>query len=108
MTNEPFPAYEPYQPGGGQSGAMVCPKCRGTMRTFDRNGVHIEQCLGCRGVFLDFGELEHITQMESRYAAAPPPPAGYGSAGHEYGPEWGHRGGKHYRRKGFGGLFFSS
>lgn len=103
MTNDPFPAYEPYHPGGGQPGAMVCPKCRGTMRTFDRNGVHIEQCMGCRGVFLDFGELEHITQMESRYAAAPPPASGYG-----YGPEWGHRRGKHYRRKGASGLFFSS
>ncbi|MFT4164201.1 MAG: zf-TFIIB domain-containing protein [Microlunatus sp.] len=109
MTNEPLPSYEPYNPGGGGNpGTMVCPKCRGTMRTFDRNGVHIEQCINCRGVFLDFGELEHITQMESRYAAAPPPPPGYGAAGYGTGPEWGHRSGKHYRRKGFGGLFFSS
>lgn len=73
------------------------------MRTVDRNGIHIEQCLNCRGVFLDFGELENITQLEARFAAAPPPAPGYG-----YGPEWGQRGGHHYRRKGMGGLFFSS
>ena len=69
----------------------------------DRNGIHIEQCLNCRGVFLDFGELENITQLEARFVASPPPQPGYG-----YGPDWGHRGGKHYRRGGLGGLFFSS
>lgn len=73
------------------------------MRTVDRNGIHIEQCLNCRGVFLDFGELENITQLEARFVASPPPQPGYG-----YGPDWGHRGGKHYRRGGLGGLFFSS
>lgn len=92
-----------YQPGGQAPGSMVCPKCRGTMLTFNRNGVHVEQCGSCRGVFLDFGELEHLIQMESRYAAPAPPP----QAGH-YGPEWGHHGNKHYKKKGFGGLFFSS
>ena len=37
--------------------AMHCPKCRGVMRTYTRNGVHIEQCDNCRGIFLDYGEL---------------------------------------------------
>jgi uncharacterized protein len=30
---------------------------------------------------------------------------GYGGG---YGPGWGHRGNKHYRKQGFGRLFFSS
>jgi len=42
------------------------------MRTVNKNGVHIEQCEGCRGVFLDRGELEQIANAESAYYAAPP------------------------------------
>lgn len=52
---------------------MTCPKCSGPMKTFDRLGVHVEQCANCRGIFLDFGELEQIVAAESRYDAAPPP-----------------------------------
>ncbi|MBW8482242.1 TFIIB-type zinc ribbon-containing protein [Actinomadura parmotrematis] len=53
---------------------MHCPKCRGVMRTYTRNGVHIEQCDNCRGIFLDYGELEALSRMEAGYNAAPPPP----------------------------------
>jgi Zn-finger nucleic acid-binding protein len=45
------------------------------MQTVDRSGVHIEQCQGCRGIFLDRGELEQMVSAEQRYnasAAAPP------------------------------------
>ncbi|MEV4087914.1 zf-TFIIB domain-containing protein, partial [Nonomuraea fuscirosea] len=59
---------------------MQCPKCRGSMRTYERNGVHIEQCDNCRGIFLDYGELETLTRMESQYHAAPPPAPGPGPA----------------------------
>ena len=45
------------------------------MTTYERNGVHLEQCDKCRGIFLDFGELEAMTQMENRFVqSAPPPP----------------------------------
>jgi len=37
--------------------------------------------------------------------APPPPPA---QPGYGYGPGWGHRGNKHYRKQGLGRLFFSS
>ncbi len=43
------------------------------MRTVDKNGVHIEQCQGCRGIFLDRGELEQIAGAESAYYGSPPP-----------------------------------
>lgn len=51
------------------------------MRTVDKGGVHIEQCLGCGGVFLDRGEMEAIARAEAAFyggaaggaAAAPPP-----------------------------------
>jgi hypothetical protein len=37
------------------------------MRTVDKQGVHLEQCTNCRGIFLDHGELELILQAEQRY-----------------------------------------
>jgi uncharacterized protein len=72
------------------------------MQTVDRHGVHIEQCHGCRGIFLDRGELEQMAGAErSFYGAAPshhsdsPPPYGAprGHGGHD--PRYG--GGGHYR-----------
>ena len=79
------------------------------MKTYERNGIHLEQCDTCRGIFLDFGELESLTQMENRFVqAAPPPPPPSAHLGYDYGPGWGHRGNKHYRKQGFGRLFFSS
>jgi Zn-finger nucleic acid-binding protein len=77
------------------------------MKTYERNGIHLEQCDTCRGIFLDFGELESLTQMENQFAQAPPPPVQQGY-GYGDGPGWGHRGNKHYRKQGFGRLFFSS
>ncbi|WP_289848614.1 TFIIB-type zinc ribbon-containing protein [Actinoallomurus spadix] len=53
---------------------MICPKCHGPMQTYDRHGIHIEQCSGCGGIFLDRGELEQIVHAEQRHYAAPPPP----------------------------------
>lgn len=44
------------------------------MSTVDRHGIHIDQCDGCRGIFLDRGELESILNAEQRYAAAAAPP----------------------------------
>jgi uncharacterized protein len=53
------------------------------MRTVDRQGIHIDQCDGCRGIFLDRGELESILGAEQRYAAAAaPPPYQSGPGGH--------------------------
>lgn len=42
------------------------------MQTVDKNGIHIEQCEACRGIFLDRGELEQIVGAESSYYAQPP------------------------------------
>ncbi len=75
---------------------LICPKCHDTMKSYERNGVTIEQCSECRGIFLDRGELEHLVAAEARYnavvegvpAAAPPPPApGYQEPRYEQRPE---------------------
>ncbi|MGC5364067.1 zf-TFIIB domain-containing protein [Streptomyces sp. DT24] len=101
---------------------MQCPKCHAPMQTYNRNGVQIEQCGGCRGIFLDYGELEALTRLESQWtqqvppAPAPPvPPQSYPSQPYPAapGPAWGapqHHGGHHghYRQKSFGRMLFSS
>ncbi|NML53546.1 zf-TFIIB domain-containing protein [Streptomyces sp. R302] len=95
---------------------MQCPKCHAAMHTYNRNGVQIEQCSGCRGIFLDYGELEALTRLESQWQAPPAPPAGYPAQPAPAAPAWGtpqggHHGGHHgghYRQRGFGRMLFSS
>jgi Zn-finger nucleic acid-binding protein len=53
---------------------LVCPKCNGLMRTYERSGVTVDQCTECRGIFLDRGELERLVDAEQgwqRSHAAP-------------------------------------
>jgi Zn-finger nucleic acid-binding protein len=100
---------------------MQCPKCHAPMHTYNRNGVQIEQCSGCRGIFLDYGELESLTRLESQWgqqappppppgpgAYAPPPPPAWGAPQHGGGHYGGHHGGHHGKHGGFGRLLFSS
>jgi Zn-finger nucleic acid-binding protein len=46
---------------------LTCPKCGAEMRSYERNGVTVDQCTGCRGVFLDRGELERLIDAEGSY-----------------------------------------
>ena len=46
---------------------LTCPKCHGTMRTYERNGVHVDQCAECRGIFLDRGELDRLIDAENAW-----------------------------------------
>ncbi|MEU6283614.1 zf-TFIIB domain-containing protein [Streptomyces sp. NPDC047028] len=100
---------------------MQCPKCHAPMHTYNRSGVQIEQCSGCRGIFLDYGELESLTQLESQWTkpappappapqAYPAPPAPAWGAPHGGGHGGGHYGGHghHHRHKSFGHMLFSS
>lgn len=48
---------------------MECPKCDAGMVTIDRNGIMIEECGECRGVYLGRGELELLIDAESQYLA---------------------------------------
>jgi uncharacterized protein len=57
------------------------------MRSYERNGVTVDQCSDCRGLFLDRGELEHLTEAEDAFHSAPPAPRydehrGYGEFSH--------------------------
>ncbi len=57
---------------------MNCPKCYEPLRIADRQGVEIDYCPECRGVWLDRGELDKILertlQSETPASNAYPPP----------------------------------
>jgi Zn-finger nucleic acid-binding protein len=89
---------------------MQCPKCRGTMRTHNRNNVHIEQCDNYRGIFLDYNELETLLQLQNQWVQQMPPPAPQHAPGQ---PPWGiphqqHAHPKYYKKRGLMGMLFSS
>ena len=55
---------------------MLCPTCRVGLVMSERQGVEIDYCPQCRGVWLDRGELDKIIERNAREEApraAPPP-----------------------------------
>ncbi len=59
---------------------MPCPVCKVSLVMSERQGVEIDYCPQCRGVWLDRGELDKIIERGAAEAApaparsAPPPP----------------------------------
>jgi hypothetical protein len=55
---------------------MLCPVCKVELRISDRQGVEIDYCPQCRGVWLDRGELDKLiersTQVDVRRSAEQP------------------------------------
>tara|TARA_R110002033_G_scaffold147767_1_gene185020 strand:+ start:11461 stop:11835 length:375 start_codon:yes stop_codon:yes gene_type:complete len=106
------------EPERNRGASMLCPVCKVTLTMADRQGVEIDYCPQCRGVWLDRGELDKIIER-SAAEMAPPPPAPYprrrddddddrgrggygGGYGKHGGGHGGHGGGSHgggYRRK---------
>jgi len=53
---------------------MKCPTCPGTALVMtDRQGVEIDYCPQCRGVWLDRGELDKLIERSGAAAPAPSP-----------------------------------
>jgi uncharacterized protein len=54
---------------------MNCPVCNVTLTMTDRQGVEIDYCQRCRGVWLDRGELDKIIERsmgsQPRYSSEP-------------------------------------
>lgn len=49
---------------------MNCPRCGSTMRTIGYEGAQVETCPGCKGEWLDGGELKQIVQtVEETFSA---------------------------------------
>lgn len=75
---------------------MQCPVDNETLVMADRNGVEIDYCPKCRGVWLDRGELDKIIDRAAAapaavapapQARAPQPPQGYAPAPQGYAPD---------------------
>ena len=67
------------------------------MRTYERNGVHVDQCSECRGIFLDRGELERLIDAENSWHAAPAGGQHTQQAPQQYGaPQHGQQHGQQY------------
>ncbi len=89
--------------------AMRCPVDGSPLAMSDRQGIEIDYCPQCRGVWLDRGELDKIIERSVPAAAPaaptppPPPPSGYAQPGYgqqPYGGGYGHHP-KHKRHKSF-------
>jgi uncharacterized protein len=50
---------------------MPCPVCKVPLSLSDRQGIEIDYCPQCRGVWLDRGELDKIIERNAAPAAAP-------------------------------------
>lgn len=48
---------------------MNCPVCGDRMREVEKFGVELDVCPGCKGIWLDRGELEKIIEFSSSGAA---------------------------------------
>lgn len=86
---------------------LLCPNCESGMQQVNRDGVQIDVCSQCRGVWLDRGELEKLlgsvkevesereldqeTYYREQYSGHP------GGGKHGYDPYSGKKG--HYRKK---------
>ncbi|CAM4228818.1 Recombination protein RecR [Novosphingobium lubricantis] len=91
---------------------LLCPTCRVDLVMSERQGIEIDYCPQCRGVWLDRGELDKIIERNISDAAARPTGdawsgggragafddrRGHSDHGGKHGYERGHRG----RRKSF-------
>lgn len=54
---------------------MTCPNCNETLVMSDRNGVEIDYCPKCRGVWLDRGELDKIIERSNSHSSKSHPEA---------------------------------
>ncbi len=68
---------------------MLCPVCKTGLTMSDRQGVEIDYCPTCRGVWLDRGELDKVIERSveaappTRREPEPPPSRGYRQGGYQ-------------------------
>ena len=90
------------------SGPMACPVDGATLVMSERQGIEIDYCPTCRGVWLDRGELDKIIERSGAVdvPVAPPPPQpqaqGWSAPPTQHQPYGhGYHGKPHTRRKSF-------
>ena len=96
---------------------MKCPNCNETLVMADRQGVEIDYCPKCRGVWLDRGELDKIIERSADYSpntnSQPNTDRQFDRDDDYYKKQYPQGGGqyndpsyKHKKKKGFLGEFF--
>jgi Zn-finger nucleic acid-binding protein len=64
---------------------LVCPSCRVALVMSERQGIEIDYCPQCRGVWLDRGELDKIIERSGREAPSAPQAAAFSQPQHGQG-----------------------
>lgn len=44
---------------------MICPVCASELKAVERQGVELDYCPSCKGIWLDQGELTELIRRES-------------------------------------------
>jgi uncharacterized protein len=86
---------------------MKCPSCTIDLVMSERQGIEIDYCPQCRGVWLDRGELDKIIERSAPAQSAPqqytqPAPQPYRGENYDH-ESHGHK--KHRKKSFFGELF---
>lgn len=77
---------------------MQCPVCKDkTLVMSERQGIEIDYCPGCRGVWLDRGELDKILERSVPERAVSPAPVAAPQHAHQTAPRPQHD--DYYRQK---------
>ena len=61
-----------------EAAGMLCPHCRCDLVMSERQGIEIDYCPKCRGIWLDRGELDRIIEKavaDARATSPSPPPS---------------------------------
>lgn len=84
---------------------MLCPTCKTPLTMSERQGIEIDYCQTCRGVWLDRGELDKIIERSTPDSPPPQQPQHQQRppSGHErpWGDDRHYGHGHHKRRKSF-------
>ena len=87
---------------------MKCPSCNETLLMSEKNGVEIDYCPNCRGIWLDRGELEKILDRSAdHYSKKENYESDYKRYGYgEHRGHDGHRNHPHKKKESFLSNFF--
>lgn len=88
---------------GDVTGRMLCPACKMELVMSERQNIEIDYCPGCRGVWLDRGELDKIIErsasQETEQRTSNQTPAGLPYGSYENPDHHGGYSKRGYRRK---------
>jgi len=87
---------------------MLCPTCKDvSLSMTDRQGIEIDYCPECRGIWLDRGELDRLIERSEQSSPTPAPTAvPFDKNYQQHSGDRNHTGHPHKRRKSMLGELF--